>query len=64
MYVAPLRLHVAERHGADVASFAIFLATRVVMMTAMMLPAFVPVVLVYAQYTNGQDRGRCWRRSP
>ena len=38
--------------GADVASFAIFLTTWVVMMAAMMFPAFAPVVLVYAQYTR------------
>ena len=36
----------------DVASFAIFLATWVVMMAAMMFPAFAPAVLVYAQYTR------------
>jgi len=35
-----------------VASFAIFLATWVVMMTAMMFPALAPAVLVYAQYTR------------
>ena len=40
--------------GADVASFAIFLTTWVVMMAAMMFPAFAPVVLVYAQYTRQQ----------
>ena len=38
--------------GADVGSFAIFLTTWVVMMAAMMFPAFAPVVLVYAQYTK------------
>jgi len=38
--------------GATVASFAIFLTTWVVMMAAMMFPAFAPVVLVYAQYTR------------
>ena len=38
--------------GPDGASFAIFLATWVVMMAAMMFPAFAPVVLVYAQYTR------------
>ena len=38
--------------GPDVASFAIFLATWVVMMAAMMFPAFAPAVLVYAQYTR------------
>ena len=43
--------------GADVTSFAIFITTWVVMMAAMMFPAFAPVVLVYAQYTR-QRRGR------
>lgn len=38
--------------GASVASFAIFLTTWVVMMAAMMFPAFAPAVLVYAQYTR------------
>lgn len=38
--------------GPDGASFALFLATWVVMMAAMMFPAFAPVVLVYAQYTR------------
>jgi predicted metal-binding membrane protein len=42
----------------DVASFAIFLATWVVMMAAMMFPAFAPVVLVYAQYAR--QRTRAW----
>jgi predicted metal-binding membrane protein len=40
--------------GADVESFAIFLATWVVMMAAMMFPSVAPVVLVYAQYTRRQ----------
>ena len=43
--------------GPDGASFAIFLATWIVMMAAMMFPAFAPVVLVYAQYTR-QRSGR------
>jgi predicted metal-binding membrane protein len=38
--------------GPDGTSFAIFLATWVVMMAAMMFPAFAPAVLVYAQYTR------------
>jgi len=38
--------------GADFESFAIFLATWVVMMAAMMFPSVAPVVLVYAQYTR------------
>jgi predicted metal-binding membrane protein len=37
---------------ADLESFAIFLATWVVMMAAMMFPSVAPVVLVYAQYTR------------
>ena len=37
---------------ADLASVLIFLTTWVVMMAAMMFPAFAPVVLVYAQYTR------------
>jgi predicted metal-binding membrane protein len=44
--------------GPDLASFAIFLATWVVMMAAMMFPAFAPVVLVYAQYTR--QRSGTW----
>src|SRR5712692_6894604 len=40
--------------GADFESFAIFLATWVVMMAAMMFPSVAPVVLVYAQYTRRQ----------
>src|SRR5205823_9513412 len=38
--------------GADFESFAIFLATWVVMMAAMMFPSAAPVVVVYAQYTR------------
>jgi len=38
--------------GADFESFAIFIATWVVMMAAMMFPSVAPVVLVYAQYTR------------
>ncbi len=44
--------------GPDGASFAIFLATWVVMMAAMMFPAFAPAVLVYAEYTR--QRTRTW----
>jgi predicted metal-binding membrane protein len=40
--------------GGDFESFAIFLATWVVMMAAMMFPSVAPVVLVYAQYTRRQ----------
>src|SRR3989442_12676817 len=40
--------------GAEFESFAIFLATWVVMMAAMMFPSVAPVVLVYAQYTRRQ----------
>jgi predicted metal-binding membrane protein len=36
--------------AADLESFALFLATWVVMMAAMMFPSVAPVVLVYAQY--------------
>lgn len=42
--------------GPDGASFAIFLMTWVVMMAAMMFPAFAPVVLVYSQYTRPRTR--------
>jgi predicted metal-binding membrane protein len=42
----------------DVESFAIFLATWVVMMAAMMFPSVAPVVLVYARYTR--QRARAW----
>ena len=38
--------------GANFESLAIFLATWVVMMAAMMFPSVAPVVLVYAQYTR------------
>jgi predicted metal-binding membrane protein len=38
--------------GADFGSFALFIATWVVMMAAMMFPSVAPVVLVYAQYTR------------
>ena len=44
--------------GADFESFAIFLATWVVMMAAMMFPSVAPVVLVYAQYTR--QRAGAW----
>ena len=44
--------------GTDFGSFAIFLATWVVMMAAMMFPAVAPVVLVYAQYTR--QRSGAW----
>lgn len=44
--------------GPDWASFVIFLMTWVVMMAAMMFPAFAPVVLVYSQYTR--QRTRTW----
>jgi predicted metal-binding membrane protein len=44
--------------GANLASFAIFLATWVVMMAAMMFPSVAPVVLVYAQYTR--QHARAW----
>ena len=44
--------------GRDLASFAIFLATWVVMMAAMMFPSVAPVVLVYARYTRQQ--GGAW----
>ncbi len=40
--------------GGNLASFAIFLATWVVMMAAMMFPSVAPVVLVYAQYSRRQ----------
>lgn len=46
----------AMSSSRDFASFAIFLATWVVMMAAMMFPSVAPVVLVYAQYTR-QQRG-------
>lgn len=45
-------------NGADLTSFAIFLVTWIVMMAAMMFPALIPVVLVYAQYTR--QRARRW----
>ena len=48
----------AMSSGTDVASFAIFLATWVVMMAAMMFPSVAPVVLVYARYTRQQ--GGAW----
>ncbi|TMG56432.1 MAG: DUF2182 domain-containing protein [Chloroflexi bacterium] len=38
----------------DFESFAIFLATWVIMMAAMMFPSVAPVVLVYAQYSRRQ----------
>jgi predicted metal-binding membrane protein len=44
--------------GVDFASFAIFLATWVVMMAAMMFPSVAPVVLFYAHYTR--QRARTW----
>ena len=44
--------------GTDVRSFAIFLATWVVMMAAMMFPSVAPAVLVYAQYTR--QRAGAW----
>ncbi len=44
----------AMSSGRDLASFAIFLATWVVMMAAMMFPSVAPVVLVYARYTRQQ----------
>ncbi|MGH2451984.1 MAG: DUF2182 domain-containing protein [Candidatus Limnocylindria bacterium] len=44
--------------GRDLASFAIFLTTWVVMMAAMMFPSVAPVVLVYAHYTR--QRGGAW----
>ena len=40
--------------ATDLAGFAIFLATWVVMMAAMMFPSVAPVVLVYAQYMRRQ----------
>ena len=51
-YVATQSGSMAMSGGADGGSFAIFLTTWVVMMAAMMFPAFAPVVLVYAQYTR------------
>jgi predicted metal-binding membrane protein len=44
--------------AADVGGFAIFLATWVVMMAAMMFPSVAPVVLVYARYTR--QRAGAW----
>ena len=51
-YVATQSSSMTMSAGPDAARFAIFLATWVVMMAAMMFPAFAPVVLVYAQYTR------------
>jgi predicted metal-binding membrane protein len=51
-YVAAQSGSMTMSAGPDVTSFAIFLATWVVMMAAMMFPAFAPAVLVYAQYTR------------
>ncbi len=48
----------AMSSGRDLGSFAIFLATWVVMMAAMMFPSVAPVVLVYARYTRQQ--GGAW----
>ena len=57
-YVSAQRDSMTMSGGADVAGFAIFLTTWVVMMAAMMFPAFAPVVLVYAQYTR--PRSGAW----
>ena len=57
-YVLTQSGSMAMSTGRDLASFAIFLGTWVVMMAAMMFPSVAPVVLVYAQYER--QKGGAW----